>query len=673
MLVSLNWLKTYVALDMPVEELTHRLMMAGFNHESSTPVGDDVAIDLEVTSNRPDCLGHIGVAREIAVLWQRALTLPKAAPQAKGKPLNTLASVVVDCPDLCPRYTARAITGMRVAPSPPWLLRRLATIGQPAINNVVDVTNYVMMESGQPLHAFDLERLAGGKIVVRRGRQGEKLEAIDHKTYELTTEMCVIADRDHAVGIAGIMGGASSEVTAATRNILLESALFDPSAIRAAARRLNLQSDSSYRFERGLDPEATDWTSRRACELILELAGGELASGAIDVGGSPPSPKPIVLRLPQLERILGIEVPATRVREILAALGNQLVSDGHGHHAVEVIPPSWRRDLEREIDLVEEVARIHGYDAIPEDVNVPMAPSARTAEDRVLEQLRNTLTALGYDEALTISVVDEAWSRTFSPWTDAEPLQLSMPILRRADRMRRSLVPSLLAARRTNETLGNLICELFEIARAYLPRAGELPQEDLMLALASGGDFLSVKGAIESLVARVNPALELTVEPARFDLFRAGRACALRVDGELLGYLGEVSDDGRKAFELRSATTAAEIRLAPLLDRAVLLPQYQSQSSMPAIERDLNLVVDERVRWSDLAQTVRSRAGALLERLVYRDTYRDPQRLGAGKKSLLLTVVLRQPDATLTGELADALRDAIVADCRAAFGAELRS
>ncbi|MEX2560226.1 MAG: phenylalanine--tRNA ligase subunit beta, partial [Pirellulales bacterium] len=569
MIVSWNWLKDYVALDVPVAELERRLMMAGLNHESTEPIGDDLAIDLEVTSNRPDCLGHLGIAREAAVLFGQPLRLPAADPRQGAAQAAELARVRLECPELCYRYTARVARGVKIAPSPPWLVKRLATIGIPAINNVVDITNYVLMECGQPLHAFDLARLAGREIVVRQARAGETFLAIDHKMYTLAARMCVIADRDRPVALGGVMGGAETEVTHNTRDILLECAEFDPLSIRTTARALNLHSASSYRFERGLDPQGVDWASRRACQLILELAGGELAAGVIDVGRAAPQRPPITLRLSQLPRILGIEIDAGRVRDILAALGNRLVRADKNR--IEVIPPGWRRDVSREIDLVEEVARIHGYDEIPEDVSVPMATSARSPQDRVLWRVRHVLTAAGYDEALTLSAVEEDWSAAFSPWTRAEPLVSPTPILRRCDRMRRSLVPSLLGARRTNETLANPLIELFEIARVYLPRPASLPDEQLMLALTSGDDFYAVKGVLEALLADLNPAVELDVRDTTLDLLAEGRRCELALDGEVLGYLGEVSAGGLKRFDLRGPATVAEIKLAALVDRADLV------------------------------------------------------------------------------------------------------
>jgi len=671
MIVSWNWLKEYVQLDMPVGEVERRLMLAGLNHEATKSVGDDLAIDLEITSNRPDCLGHLGVAREAAVLFERELKLPSIEIAETGPPVASLASVRIEAPELCPRYTARVIQGVKVASSPAWLARRLTTLGIATINNIVDATNYVLMECGQPLHAFDLARLEERSIVVRHAKGEEELQAIDHRSYKLEPGMCVIADAKRPVAVGGIMGGAESEVTATTRDVLIESAAFDPMAIRAAARKLNLHSDSSFRFERGLDPAGVDWASRRACHLILKLAGGTLATGVLDVGGTPPTRPSIVLRLSQIKRILGIEIPQPRVREILTALGNQeLRADAT---SVEVLPASWRSDLSREIDLIEEVARIHGYDEIPEDVSVPMAASARRDEDRVIDKVRGVLTAAGFDEALTLSVVEEELSSAFSPWTDVAPLVTNMPILRRADRLRRSIVPSLLAARRTNETLSNPTIELFETAHVYLPQADGMPDEQQMLALTSGQDFLSVKGVIESIVARLDRAATVEVEPHTLPLCDPGRSVKLLFGGELLGYLGEVSTAGLRRFDLRGPSTIAELRLWALERIARLTPQYQEQPAFPTVTRDLNLVLEERVSWREIADAVRAAGGKLLVDLAYEDTYRDTERLGAGKKSILLSIKLRDPAATLTSAKADAVCQQIVSRCQQELGAQLRA
>ena len=603
MIVSWNWLKEYVDLDLPATDVERRLMLAGLNHEGTDVVGEDLAIDLEVTSNRPDCLGHIGVAREAAVLFGKPLKLPAASPTTSTTPVTDLSRVTLHSPELCPRYTARVIRGVKIKASPQWMVDRLRTIGIASINIVVDVTNFVLMECGQPLHAFDLGRLDGREIIVREAKPGEQFLAINHKTYSLETGMCVIADRSRAVGLGGVMGGADTEVGPATTDVLMEAAEFDPVSIRNTARRLNLHSDSSYRFERGLDPEGVDWASRRACELILDLAGGELAAGVIDVGRRPVLREPIVLRLSQLERILGISVPPETVRRILTALGTKVQTADANQ--IEIIPPGWRRDLAREIDLVEEVARIHGYDAIPEDVQVPMAASARTNRDRVLGKVRAALVGAGVDEAMTLSAVEAPISEAFSPWTDVAALHSPTPILRRADRLRRSLIPSLLLARRTNEAVANPPAELFEIARVYLPRKNDLPQEELMLALSSGGDFLRIKGILEVILITLKTPLVLESTAFEHPLLQAGRAVELTLDGERLGFLGEVSSGGLKQFELRRATTVAEVRVETVLEQvARLIPQSADLSPYPAVVRDFNLVVDESYNsWGALERT----------------------------------------------------------------------
>jgi phenylalanyl-tRNA synthetase beta chain len=473
------------------------------------------------------------------------------------------------------------------------------------------------------------------------------------------------------------MGGADTEVSERTSDLLIESAQFDPVCIRNTARQLNLHSDSSYRFERGIDPAGVDWASRRCAELILELAGGELASGAIDVGPGPAPREPITLRFAQLKRVLGIDVEPQRARAILAALGNRELK--HDARKVEVVPPSWRRDLTREIDLVEEVARIHGYDRIPEDASVPMAPSHRTRLDRVVARVRQALCASGFDEAMTLSAVEQDWSAAFSPWTATPPLRSSTPVLRRADLLRRSLVPSLLGARQTNESLANPRIELFEIAHVYLPRAaGQLPAEELMVALTSGGDYWAAKGVIESLLAALDPGAVLEVRPTAQELLDAERSAELHVrapDGaeRLLGYLGEVTQAGLARFDLRGATTVAELAMAALVDLARLVPQYRQPPVFPPVARDLNLVVDESVLWADVAATVAAAASPYAENLEFQDVYRDERRLGPGKKSLLLTLTLRSESGTLTNEQADRIRAAVVEACHRAHGARLRA
>lgn len=677
MIVSHNWLKEYVDLPMPLDELTERLTLTGLNLEGIEKLdGGNVAIDLEVTSNRPDCLGHIGVAREVAVLWEKELKQPDPQPKATGGDVAEAASIAIECPDLCPRYTARVIRGVKIGPSPDWLADHLRAVGIAVINNVVDITNFVMMECGQPLHAFDLAKLSGNKIVVRKAKAGEDFTAIDHKTYQLSGEEVVIADAQRPVALGGVMGGAETEVSDATVDLLIEAADFDALAVRGAARRHVLHSPSSYRFERGVDPEGIDWASRRCCELILELAGGTLCEGVLDIAAPAAETAPVTLRYAQVPRLLGVHIPADEIIKILTDLGCEEVEANEAD--VTVRPPSWRADLTREADLLEEVARIHGYDQIPEDAGVRMAPSKRSRDEIVIDKVRRVLAAAGLDEAVTLSAVEPEWIDLFQPWAErgstAAPLMTGTAVLRRANCLRQSLVPSLLACRRTNETLSNPVIELFEIAGVYLPIAGELPAERRVLALTSGGGFLEVKGIVESLVETIAPAAQLDVSETNHDMLDGARSCELSLAGKPFGVLGEVTPAGLKPFELRGGTTVAELDLAPLIDAAALVPTASPLSAYPPVTRDVNLVVDEAVRWSAIDKVVRTEGGDLLESVTFQDdSFRDAKQLGAGKKSVLFTLQLRKPDGTLTSEEADGLRDKVLAALAKQVGGELRS
>ena len=667
MIVSLEWLKQYIDLPSNTAELADRLALAGLNHE----MFDDKVIDLEVTSNRPDCLGHIGVAREIGVLYDRPFRAPEPRTPNPAKGTSSFKGVEIRCPELCSVYSAAILRGVKIAPSPQWLQDRLQAVGVAVINNVVDVTNFVLMECGQPLHAFDFAKLKGGRIIVREAKPGEKFLAINHQEYELAPGTCVIADAERAVCLAGVMGGADSEVTDATTDILLEAAVFDPLSTRTTARRHSLQSPSSYRFERGVDEKGFIWASQRASQLILEIAGGEYVDELIELGRPPHAPKIIKLRFDQIPRILGIKVPNEIVQRILAALG--CVETHICDTCVKLMAPSWRADLTREIDLIEEVARIHGYDKIPEDVGVKMAASTRSREDRVLERVRGVMIAAGFDEAMTLSAVDETWVDAIQPWTDEPPLRTSTPVLRRANCLRQTLLPSLLTARRYNEKVANPTAELFEIANVYLPEAGKLPKQKRLLAIVSGGDFTELKGVVESLVARLAPSRHVEVGQSAYPLLDDVRQCRLRLGDHTLGVLGELSPAGKQRFETRWATTVAELDIDLLVGAAELVATTRPLSQYPPVGRDLNIVIPESVHWSEVAALVRESGGELVESVAYQETYRNVERLGAGNKSLMFSLQLRSATATLTNEEADGVRDRVVATLSERLGAALRA
>ena len=692
MIISTKWLSEYVSLPETTDALVERLLLSGLNHESTQAVGNDTAIDLEVTSNRPDCLGHIGVAREVAVLFARPLHIPDPRPQEVGTAASASIAVEILTPEICPFYTARVIRGVRVGPSPSWLVDRLATVGVVSVNNVVDITNYVMLECGQPLHAFDLAKIRGGRISVRRAVAGESFTAINHKAYSLTTGMGVIADAEGPVALAGVMGGAGTEIASTTTDILLESAQFAPLTVRAAARGLVLASASSYRFERVPDPAAVDWASRRAAAMIAEIAGGQVAPGTVEAGRLAASPATIELRPGRVVEVLGIEIPADRQQAILLGLG--FVAEPGATDRSRWRAPSWRRDCGREIDLVEEIARIEGYDRVPENEPIAARPVTESARERTLRRATEVLVAAGFCEAMTRSVVGASLEALGSPWGDAAPLVCAPPLVRGADRLRRTLLPSLLEARAANVAVGAQMPDLFETARGYLSRSAAPDtqsspvEEPLLVSFVMGGGFAAGKGLAEAVLERLGlggVAMNeppVVFRPVSLDLFAAGRAAeiVLRRPGlpaERVGVVGEVAAAALAGCGLavgaKGRVVAAELRL-DRLEFAVDMERPRSRpSDFPAVERDVNLIVDQAVPWGDIAAAIRGSAGVLLEECRLVQVWTDADRLGAGKKSFVVSLRLRSSEGTLAGEDANRTVEAVVASCGQQCGAVLRA
>ena len=672
MIVSWDWLSEFVRLDMPLDELTSRLTMSGLNLEGTESVEADTAIDLEVTSNRPDCLGHLGVAREISVLYDRELQVPAPQPETASDAVGSLTSVEVDCPGLCSRYTARVVRGVTVGPSPDWMVQRLKTLGIATVNNIVDITNYVLMETGQPLHAFDLDRLTGQRVVVREATPGESLEAINHTTYALAPGMCVIADDEHPVALAGVMGGAATEISQSTTTILIETAEFDPLSVRNTARKLSLFSDSSFRFERGIDAHGLDAAGLRCCELILQLAGGELLDGVIWVG-DPPPPEPAVvsIRFAQVPRILGVEVSPDEIVSILESLGLSRVGEPTDNSATFEVP-SWRRDLEREIDLIEEVARIWGYDRIPEDARVPMTLSVPTQRDRVLGPLRDLFCATGFFEAVTISFVTPELFDLFRPEPARSPLSVEHSSRRQENLLRQSLVPSLLQSRRENERHGNFGVDLFEIANVYLQaQPGIAGSEPTRVTAVSGRSFGELKGVCQMVIDHLAPQSRLSCAPCDLPGFVQGRGSAVSINETPCGWLGELSRDVTDSIDLRDAVTIVELDLDPIEQAVELTRRYTTLPRFPTIERDMNFLLDDNVTWDQLAATVRDTAGPLLDSVTFGGQYRGKQ-IPAGKKSYVVTIGYRSNDRTLTNDEVEEAQADVVNACDTQLGATLR-
>lgn len=670
MIVSWNWLSDYVSLQCSVEEAADRLMMSGLNLEGLETQGDDFAVDLEVTSNRPDCLGHIGVARELCVLYQKTLSIPEASIAPVSEKTASVTSVENRCSDHCPQYMARVIRGVKVGPSPEWLVTRLEAVGLRSVNNVVDVTNYVLLECGQPLHVFDLNRLDGKQIVVRLATSGEKIRAIDGKEYELDDQSCVIADASRPVAVAGVMGGQETEVTAATTDLLIETAKFAPLSVRRTARKLSLFSDSSFRFERNVDVQQLDWANRRCCELIVQLAGGEILDEPILNGEIPAhNPEPIALRYHQVDRLLGIEVPAKETRKILSELGLQEQSSTETE--ASFTPPSWRADLKREVDLIEEVARIHGYDQILENDPPKIHAAVKSRLDRTADIVHQAFNAAGFFEAITLTFVSEKHSQLFNPRQVTSPLRVEHSSRKLENLLRPSLIPSLLVSRRANERTGTANAQLYEIARTFIEMSAQGARQILTISCVTGRSILHLKGILEQLVKQINRDANLTVSACDVAGFKPGHGSQLLLNGKPWGWLGELDRSVTDQLDLRDATTIAEFEMTPLVELLDLEPQLRSIPQFPASERDFNFLLDEATTWQELEQAIRESGGPLLEDVIFAGQYRGKQ-IGAGKKTYLARTSFRSSERTLAGEEVEAIHAKVVAKCEKSLAAVLR-
>ncbi|HEX8745668.1 MAG TPA: phenylalanine--tRNA ligase subunit beta [Pyrinomonadaceae bacterium] len=717
--ISYNWLRELTGVGLEPRALAERLTMLGLAVDAVHERGGDFLLEIDLTSNRPDCLSHLGVAREVAASEGGAVRLPAAASsKIKGR-AGDFTAVEIEDADLCPRYAGRVVRGVRIAPSPDWLVKRLEVIGQRAINNVADITNYVMHEMGQPLHAFDLEKLAGPRIVVRRARPAERLRTLDGVDRELTSEMLVIADAERAVAMAGIMGGEETEISGATTEVLIESAYFDPSSVRRTARALGLHTEASYRFERGTDYEGVLRAQERAVSLICELAGGAATEDAIDVYPRKIEPARASLRPSRVEALTGLRVETEEMRRILSALGfteharpvsfeeepslrdgvlEVVSADLNG--ALTFTAPTWRVDVEREEDLVEEVARHVGIDHIA--TLLPMSSSAGEYQPREIKKraLRRALTAFGYDEAINFSFIDAAFVDRLDPIprfaalvdADAEEEQkafvtLTNPIIEGMTRMRPTLLPGLLHSVRRNFNYGTRDVRLFETGIVFAAQAAEgaLPFEREALALIATGraveegragdarelDFYDLKGALEAAIDAMKlPALEFAPVSARH--LRDGQAAVITTRGQIeIGTVGRLNEEISSEFKFRQPVYLAELDLTALLELEETSALYTPLARFPSVVRDVSLLTSRRVSLSQMLAAIDSLRLEHLSSARLVDVY-EGASLPEGKRSITLRLEYRADDRTLRDEEADEMHASVVGALSEAFGAEQR-
>ena len=661
----------------------------------------DTVLDLEITPNRPDCLSMVGMAREVGAMYQQPVTWPLAADVEKLPAVtageDVAGAVTVEVPDAarCPRYTARVIDNVKVGPSPEWLAERVTAAGGRSINNVVDVTNYILYLYGQPLHAFDFAKVASADgcahIIVRAAADGEHLVTLDGEDRALTEDMTVIATPERAVALAGVMGGENSEVTEETTCVLLESAAFERGRTSRTSRNLGLISEASMRYERGVDDHLCEVVSQAAAALLAEVSGGTVRPGVVDVYELPTARPELIFRIPRFTAMMGADIPADFIEDILVRLGCAVEATDDAS-VLSVLPPTFRPDLEREIDLYEEVLRLWGMDRIP-----PTLPGgrervgARTPEQETVRVINDTLRASGMNETMTYSFAEPGdIERLRLP---AEGLGLAVELLNplNADMsvMRQSIVPGLLRSVAYNQARGVKNIQLYEIGTVFAAAEGrKKAKERKKLAGVLAGsmrdaawnspavpfDFFDAKGVLENL------ARELALPKVRFRALSAdeapqlqpGRAAEMMANGAVVGWVGEVHPLVVDAFGAEPPVVAFELDVAALVRAARPARDYVDVPTFPAVTVDQAFVVAEDVPHEKMVQVMTSAGGKLLESVALFDVYRDAERVGAGKKSMAYSLVYRAPDRTLTSEEVERAHGKLVSKVEKATGAEIR-
>ena len=646
---------------------------------------DDSILDMDLTPNRSDCLSILGVAREVATIFDTELRpvtgLPPTGSAIEGVRID------IEDPELCGRYVARMLKDVKIEPSPPWMQQRLTALGVRPISSIVDVTNYVMLELGQPMHAFDFDRVTGGHVIVRRARPGERMVTLDGVERQLTPEMLLIADPEVAIGIAGVMGGLDSEVTNETRTVLLESAYFNPISIRRTARELGLRSEASLRFEKGIDPDGCLRAANRAVELLERIGAAKAVSGAVDNYPAPYVPRTILVRPERVDQILGVSVPRADSARILHKLE---FAPREADEGFLVSVPGHRPDVMREIDLIEEVARIYGYDRIESTLPYGAAtPGFRTPEQMLLNQLRGLLAACGLTEVVTYSFVHPGvFDRLGLPADHAlrDTLPLQNPLSEDQSVMRTLLFPGLLETLARNYHRRNVDAALFEVATVFRPRGDDvLPEERLILVIAMMGgtpdgwnlskrplDFYQLKGVLETVAQKIGlPPFEY-VPAGEHPSFHPGRAAWVKAGDTVLGVMGELHPDVIESFELPAGSVACELDFDQIirLDRETV-KRYEGLPRYPSVERDLAFVIQAAVPVQDVVALIQKGGGPLLQEVNLFDVYQGKQ-VGEGYRSLAFALRFQAPDRTLTDDEVNGYLEAIVQLLTEHTGATLR-
>lgn len=644
----------------------------------------DIVYDLAITPNRPDCLSIIGIAREVSALTKKELHLRDDSYAEEGGPVEECISVDIIDPELCPRYCASLVTGVKIAESPWWLKQRLIKCGMRPINNIVDITNYVMLEHGQPLHAFDYDELEGSKIIVRRAQAGERITSLDGLERSLSPDMLVIADQEKAVAIAGVMGGMDSEVTEGTTSILLEAANFEPASIHHTGRTLRMPSEACMRFERGIRPELIPGALKKATKMILELAGGVAAKGIIDVYPGKKEQRQIILTPDRINKILGVTFDTDEVVSALKSLGFTCEVQA-SPPGVLARAPFWRSDIKQDVDLIEEVARIVGYESIPTRLLSTTIPSQRPEPLVSLKKrIRDHLTGYGFQEIVSYSLtgMDTLKKALTDDLLNPSPLKMANPMTAEQEYLRTYLRPNLINTLFANLRHSEGAIKIFELGKVYIPRKNELPYEpEVLCALLSGPrqekswhgdesrmDFYDAKGVAEGLLNGL--VANLSFEKGTDNGLHPGKQAAVVTEGYPIGVIGEIHPKVLSAFDIQQPVFLLEIDVTALLPLVSIHRRFSPIPRFPAIVRDIALIVDRGINNRSIEEIMRS--FPLVEKVDIFDVYSGSQVPG-GKKSLAYRITFRSPDHTLTDQEVDRVQKQIMQKLDRECGATLRS
>ncbi|MCL2082582.1 MAG: phenylalanine--tRNA ligase subunit beta [Oscillospiraceae bacterium] len=611
---------------------------------------DDTTLEFEITNNRPDCLSVLGLAREAAAVLGRPFTPPQPEAVSENGDISDMLKISIEAPGLCSRYTARMVENIKIEPSPRWMRRRLRSCGIRPINNIVDITNYVMLETGQPLHAFDYSCLKDGTLVVRTARDGEALQTLDGQERTLDSSMLVIADSCNPAAVAGVMGGLTSEITNDTQRLVFESANFNGASVRKTALRLSMRTDASSRFEKGLDPTATPSAAERACRLTVQLGAGQIIGGMADVAAPIPAPLKIPLDTEKINAFLGTAIPREEMVRFLNSLGFDVSQD-------IITIPSWRRDVAIWQDIAEEIARMYGYDKIPATLALSKTQGWLLPEQQFKETLCRICLSLGFDEMLTYSFIGPADYDKIALSAD-DPLRkcraLMNPEGEETSFMRTTALPSLLASLARNASVRNPSAYLFELATVYIEEGERLPREASRLVL--GGydknfDFLRLKGAVEAVLEQINskPAF---FSGSSYPSYHPGRQATVRTRDGDIGVLGEIHPSVLKNYGLNTRVYACELDIDTLYRSRAGYPRYKDIPKYPAIIRDLALICPAECSHADLEALIRKNGGGNLVAVDLFDVYTD-EKLGNGKRSMAYTLTFRAAGRTLRDEEVD--------------------